>query len=431
MNPEKEAFMQKLFTHLQTAIEIELSTIPIYLYTYYSINRMPAVDNLPPERGDAIATFANKAGGIIMSVAVEEMLHLSLVSNILKSLGGSPVIYGKAPESYPTNLPHHKSGFSINLTKFSELQLQEFMDIENPAPPEQEPEPDHWETLGQYYEYIAGLIKKTDQEDYTNPEFQLTEGKGYYAPNNVDTAYPKNAFYIKNPENPDNPSARGADAAIFPNNDDSGGLKKITCKEDALLAIQEISEQGEGYPTDPTHEYDDKDGLEKSHWFKYKGLLNDFKKMKLNEDELKLFIHPFPDSPDNHEYPEDIRLLDNLNNASFSYLLWMTEMSFTLQGSAQSAMFYIGMHKGMIFILDKIIGGMRYLTYTNSKGITSSVAPSFKNYVFKSKETAKAELVAICKAVAAIPALQLNDNILPRIQDLPDVNVVNEFVSFA
>ena len=33
MSPE---LRKALYTHLQTAIEIELSTIPIYLYTYYS-----------------------------------------------------------------------------------------------------------------------------------------------------------------------------------------------------------------------------------------------------------------------------------------------------------------------------------------------------------------------------------------------------------
>jgi hypothetical protein len=422
--------LHELRTHLQTAIEIELSTIPIYLYTYYSLNRMPS--NVPDTpKGDEIATFANKAGGILMSVAVEEMLHLSLASNILKALGGKPKIYGMSPEKYPTNLPHHKAGFSIGLTRFTEAQLMEFMDVEKPAPAKKDPEGKKWETIGQFYEYIADLIKLTGPDNYSNPEYQLTDGNGYYAANNVDTVYPKNAFYIQKPENPKDPSARGAKAAVYPNNDDSGGLKLIRNRKDALAAINEISEQGEGYRKSPNHEYDDKSDLEMTHWYKYNELHKKFKKIAFTPEELALFILPFPDSPENNDYPADIRMLVDLNNAVFSYLLWMTEKSFSLQGTAQSEMFYIGMHKGMIFILDKIIGGMRYLTYTDKKGNTMNVAPTFKNYKFKSVQTAKAELVSLCTAVAAVPALGLNENILPRIKDLPDIHVVHNKINFA
>ena len=42
-----------------------------------------------------------------MSVAVEEMLHMSLSSNILFSMGVAPQLYGKAPGQYPTPLPYH------------------------------------------------------------------------------------------------------------------------------------------------------------------------------------------------------------------------------------------------------------------------------------------------------------------------------------
>ena len=80
----RKEVLAELQANLQTAIEIELATIPIYLYTYYSLVR----NN---ESGEAISDaqlFANKAGGVIMSVAVEEMLHMSLSSNVLFAMGG-------------------------------------------------------------------------------------------------------------------------------------------------------------------------------------------------------------------------------------------------------------------------------------------------------------------------------------------------------
>src|SRR5688572_31316287 len=54
---------------LQQAIELEHSTIPPYLYALYSLD-----ENLNGEIAD-----------IIQSVAVEEMLHLTLAANVLNA----------------------------------------------------------------------------------------------------------------------------------------------------------------------------------------------------------------------------------------------------------------------------------------------------------------------------------------------------------
>ncbi len=401
--------LTNLRTHLQTAVEVELSTIPLYLYTYYSINRQPNVSSLSKEKANKIATFANKAGGILMSVAVEEMLHLSLASNILKALGGIPMVYGKSPAKYPTNLAHHKDGFLIGLQKLSAYQLSEFMAVEKPAPTKTEAQGDQWETLGQFYEYIEKLVEKTTDKNYSNANKQLISGKGYYAPNNIDTIYPKSSTDIS------------ADNVAYPNSEEDNDLRQIKNKKDAIKAIQEISEQGEGFRVkESDHKFDDKDELEESHWYKYKELHKDIQ--QFTEDELKTFVYDFPDNPITTNFPPQYQLVVELNNAVYSYLLWMTEKSFTLEGSAQSSMFYIGMHKGMIFILDKLIGGMRDL----------NLAPSFENYMFKNIETAKEELVELAEYVSkTVPQLNLGGGILGRIKDLPDVNVVNNKISFS
>ena len=79
-----------------------------------------------------------------MSVAVEEMLHLSLSSNVLHAMGGSPQLYGKAPQPYPTPLPYHRpkgppgpdgsTAELIPLAGFSFEQLWHFLQIEYPEP---------------------------------------------------------------------------------------------------------------------------------------------------------------------------------------------------------------------------------------------------------------------------------------------------------
>ena len=407
---------ETLLTHLQTAVEIELSTIPIYLYTYYSINRVPdCSDNF--KNGQQLATFANRAGGLIMSVAVEEMLHMSLACNLLRSLGGQPALYCKSPGAYPTNLPHHKAGFSVGLSKLTADQLNLFLGIEAPEKKGAPPQGDNWETIGQFYDYVKEvIIHHTTDADFRHEDTQIGK-KGYYASNNVDTVYPKDAYYIRQPENPHDPVARGASQAVYPNNDDSGELMIVNNKAAAIKAIEIISHQGEGYPSDPEHEADDPEKNEDSHWYKYNELYKQIQ--TLSKGELACIVHPFPDNPTRAGYPSQFYPLVDLANAVYSYLFLLTETSFRLRGNAQYSMFYIGMHKGMIFILDKILGGMRYLYLNNKDG--QVLAPTFENYQFNSLATAKQELIALCEAVP--DSLQLNPNILPRIKDLPDVNV--------
>ncbi|WP_035058625.1 ferritin-like domain-containing protein [Andreprevotia chitinilytica] len=413
MSPE---LRKALYTHLQTAIEIELSTIPIYLYTYYSIQRQPQnTDNLP--NGQALATFANKAGGILMSVAVEEMLHMSLSCNILRALGGEPKLYCRSPGAYPTNLPHHKAGFSVGLEPLSAHQLDQFKIIEIPEAAGAPPQRDNWTSIGQFYRYILELIDETSDEDFGHAEEQVAAHRGYYSPNNVDTVYPKDGYYLKQPENPFDPVKRGASQAQYPNNRDSGHLIRIRSKADAHRAIHSIMLEGEGYTTDPTHKRDDPEHNEVSHWYKYDQLRQEI--ADFSAKDLADIVMPFPVNPTRASYPAQFLPLVDLANAVYSYLFLLTETAYRHKGDVQESIFYIGMHKGMIFILDKILGGMRYLSLNNPAG--NVLAPTFENYSFTSLATAKQELINLCMAVPA--SLGLDSNILGRIQDLPDVNI--------
>lgn len=107
---------------LQQAIELEHATIPVYLYSLYSLD---------PAKNGVIA-------GIIESVVVEEMLHMTLACNILNALGGSPVI--DKPDfipNYPGPLPGGvESGLTVHLAPFSKDQVEKvFMEIEEPEHP--------------------------------------------------------------------------------------------------------------------------------------------------------------------------------------------------------------------------------------------------------------------------------------------------------
>jgi hypothetical protein len=105
---------------LQTAIGVELGTLPPYLYALYSI---------PPGTNP-------QAEQVIRSVAVQEMIHLCLDCNILNALGGTPVVH---PQKYPGPLPGdigpHGTPLTIHLYPFSREALQQAMAIEQPENP--------------------------------------------------------------------------------------------------------------------------------------------------------------------------------------------------------------------------------------------------------------------------------------------------------
>ncbi|BDD04140.1 ferritin-like domain-containing protein [Aureibacter tunicatorum] len=240
---------------LQQAIEIEIATIPTYLYTYYSIIREPDQNQiinyvkgklsnvgLPEQELDAIVldisakimVYANKAGALIMSVVIEEMLHMALSSNVKQSVCSLPDLVDKSPEVWPAFLPGHDPDFPINLAKFTQDQLVTFLKIESPFKLRKGSDllsnAIEYTTIGEFY----GQIKKCLEEfefKYQVEKPQLVPGKGYYAHENIDTVY-----YNKNHK------------TQFTNQDgaNEADLVHVINRQSALEALDIIVEQGEG-----------------------------------------------------------------------------------------------------------------------------------------------------------------------------------------
>lgn len=187
--------------HLQTAIELEHSTIPAYLTALYSIqdgtNRDAAV--------------------ILRGVVMEEMLHLVLAANVLIAIGGHPAVNHAAfvPE-YPTYLPHSDKAFLVNLEKFSPSAIGTFLEIETPKAPKAKPESHDYQTIGQFYEAIElSLIELSrDGNIFTGHRDRQITPEYYYG--------------------------GGGEVIVV------GGDTKEACLRSALSALHEIVGQGEG-----------------------------------------------------------------------------------------------------------------------------------------------------------------------------------------
>ncbi|MDZ4859565.1 MAG: ferritin-like protein [Candidatus Hydrogenedentes bacterium] len=202
---------------LQKAIELEHATIPLYLYAFYSI------------RPGANAPIAR----IILSVAMEEMLHFALACNLLNAIGGTPVIDDPSfmpvfPGPLPGTVQH---GLVARLAPISrELVKDVFMEIEEPEDPLQFPTrplditlDSRPTTIGQFYRRIRDHIKAGGSGLFIGPaNRQIT-----------------------------------ADAAL-------PGMVAVTDITTALQAIDTIVEQGEGTDQAPIDREDDL-----AHYYKF------------------------------------------------------------------------------------------------------------------------------------------------------------------
>jgi Ferritin-like len=155
--PEEKRDGRWLQEALQAAIELEMSTIPPYLYAAWSIDQ---------------SADPSGAREDILQIAQEEMLHMGIACNLLAAIGGQPRIVQRAP-SYPTALPKdiHES-LVVALEPLShELLLNTFMAIEEPtAILVEDPDfvPSGSKVIGEFYDKLQRAF-----EDRT-PDFSTT-----------------------------------------------------------------------------------------------------------------------------------------------------------------------------------------------------------------------------------------------------------------
>lgn len=135
---------------LRAALRLEFATIPPYLTALWSI-----IDQSHPV---AIS---------IRAIAHEEMLHLSLLCNLLSALDERPSLTGDAVPRFPSQLPGgvHPE-IELRLEGYNPTSLETFMEIERPEaalPIEGEPLetfPAEDVTIGEFYEELLQGIKR-------------------------------------------------------------------------------------------------------------------------------------------------------------------------------------------------------------------------------------------------------------------------------
>lgn len=336
---------QELIDHVETAIQIELSTVPPYLYAMLSMEDHESEPAL-----------------LLRSIVVEEMLHAALTTNLLLALGGEPDFRGTGYiPTYPGLLPHHDPPLRLDLAPISPQSLVDvFMRIEQPETRGAIAEPDNYETLGQFYHAIEESLESLSQTQnlFSAPQLdrQLSDER-YYRPVAYDA-------------------------------DDSGGLMEINNLETAIDAIEVIVHQGEGLSED---RWADPEHRELTHYHKLLQIAGGASPLGS--------VRPVPTNPRSDEYPDLLRPVSELFNALYRGLFLV--MSRIFEGGADQ-----GRAVGVMYVLMADLSGRLGRFLVEQKLPDGGVAgPTFEVYEFESDDRVEEILNLAERCASTYPEL--------------------------
>lgn len=114
----------ELVSLLHEAAELEHGLVCSYLFTAFTLKEKGDED-LTEQQTEAVTRWRR----LLTSVALEEMLHLALVSNLLTALGAAPHLRRPA---FPQTSRYYPGGITIELRRFSDATITRFIHLERP-----------------------------------------------------------------------------------------------------------------------------------------------------------------------------------------------------------------------------------------------------------------------------------------------------------
>lgn len=315
----------ELFRLLQTAMELELSTIPPYFTALTSIH--PRANR--------------EAAGLIRSVMMEEMLHMTLVGNLVSSLGGKVRLGRENVPSYPLRMTFEgiqfkDRAFEVNLEAFSPAAINTFLQIELPtelatrskAMVEFSEIDVPGITIGAFYEDIIARLERMCRE------------------------FPESEVFCGNPALQVNPQFYWG----------SGGAPVIiTSLATAKEALEEVIEQGEGGGAsiyDPDEHYADTQ-YDLAHYFRFNEIAQgrkyqpgDTPDQPPSGEPLEVdykAVYPIKRNPRSADYAPGSRLAALNDQFNRTYTVMLGEIAEAFNGVPHS-------------LYDAIINGMHALT---------------------------------------------------------------------
>jgi hypothetical protein len=178
--PPVDASVEDVRLLLQAALEVERFTIPPYLTALYSIHENANVE----------------CAALLRAIVVQEMLHMSLVCNVLNAIGGSPDLRTRRHLNYPQPLPYSDDDYLVGIGPFTPDTIHTFVRIEQPG---QGAHGIGFHELSQFYRYIEkaltalnestrGHVFRADHGRQVGPEHFYGSGGRLLRVTNLKTA---------------------------------------------------------------------------------------------------------------------------------------------------------------------------------------------------------------------------------------------------
>jgi CDGSH-type Zn-finger protein/uncharacterized Fe-S cluster protein YjdI len=217
---------EELIYLLCEAAEFEHTVMCTYLYAQWSLKRDLSEDVTPTELA-AIGRWRAS----LAQVALEEMLHLSLVNNLLAAIGAAPHLWRPA---FPVRPGHFPSEVVMSLTPFGEAALDHFMFIERPEDID--------------LEDGAGFGHAAHYRRIARPDMLAPSPQDYASQGHLYHGVLQGLARLSEQLGEDRVFVGHGQAQVGSEDFGLPGLFKITDLASAQRAIEEIVLQGEGAP---------------------------------------------------------------------------------------------------------------------------------------------------------------------------------------
>ncbi|MDB5770834.1 MAG: Ferritin-like [Burkholderia sp.] len=255
---------EQLIYLLTEAAEIEHGLMCSYLYAAWSL-KQHVDEGITPEQLAAVDRWR----GHIHGVAMEEMLHLALVSNLLMSIGSPPHF---RRQNFPVLPGYHPSSIVVRLAPFSRATAEHFVYLERPEGVPMEPAPGYEPPIE--YERHSGFNRLTPTAEDYDTVGHLYRGieHGF---TELAERLSEGALFLGDPK-------AQVDEALL----SFDGFHAVTDMASAQAAIATIIEQGEGARSD----------AEQSHYARFRAIRDEYDTL-LRDDPGFVPHRPVLDDP--------------------------------------------------------------------------------------------------------------------------------------
>lgn len=255
---------EELIYLLTEAAEFEHTVMCTYLYAQWTLKRDES-EGISREEKEAIDRWRAS----MRSVALEEMLHLSLVNNLLAAFGATPHL---SRPDFPVREGYFPAEVDFHLAPFNEQSIEHFVFIEKPEGIDIE------DGAGFDHESHYQRVVCTDLLTPTPREYQ-SQGHLYHgiaqAIRRLADELGEDGLFVGHGE-------AQLSSAEFP----LPGLFEVTGVETAMKAIEEIVLQGEGAPA---HRAD-------SHYARFAAIRDEYRDLRKARPEFEP-AHPAAVNP--------------------------------------------------------------------------------------------------------------------------------------